>query len=49
MRLCSEAMYSAQGTAESQCMAEPDNPGDARFCTISPGRQIYVCNLLDNW
>ena len=26
----------------------PDNPGDSRFWTVSPGLQIKVWNLLDN-
>ena len=25
----------------------PDNPGDSRFLTISPGLQSYVCSLPD--
>ena len=51
MRVWLEASW-ARNCSRVHCVAGlstlPDNPGDSRFWTISPGLQIRVWNLPDN-
>ena len=40
--------YESQSRINAVLSILPDNPGDSRFWTLSPGLQIRVWNLLDN-
>ena len=40
--------YESQSRINAVLSILPDNPGDSRFWTASPGLQIRVWNLLDN-